>query len=233
MLSIIIPTLNEEDYLPLVLESIQKQTFKDCEVIIADAGSKDATLEIARKYGCKIVAGGLPAKGRNNGAKVAKGDVLLFLDADVILPPSFLKNAMGEFKQRGLGIAGFKVLPLHGRKIDVLTFYLYNTWVALNQRILPYAATAIMSDKKNHHDIGGFDEEIKLFEDISYTRKMAKVAKYGYIDEPFFTSVRRYQKDGRLMNVTYFLAGLYVNFLGPIKSDIFNYKFGHYKDEKK
>ena len=56
MLSIIIPTLNEEDYLPKLLDSITNQTFKDYEIIIADAGSKDETINIAQSYRCKMKA---------------------------------------------------------------------------------------------------------------------------------------------------------------------------------
>ena len=78
--SLIIPCLNEEKYLPLLLDSIKKQNFKDYEIIIADAGSKDKTLEIAKKYDCRIIPGGLPAKGRNEGAKIAKGELLFFCD---------------------------------------------------------------------------------------------------------------------------------------------------------
>ena len=77
-ISIIIPTLNEARFLPKLLESIKKQTFTDYEVIVADAGSKDKTLEIAKKYGARIVKGGFPAEGRNAGARAAKGDFLFF-----------------------------------------------------------------------------------------------------------------------------------------------------------
>ena len=89
-LSIIIPTLNEENYLPLLLESIKKQNFKSYEIIVADAGSTDRTIEIAKNHGCKITSGGLPAKARNQGAKIAKGDLLLFSDADIVFL-SFVK----------------------------------------------------------------------------------------------------------------------------------------------
>ena len=82
MLSIIIPTKNEEKYLPNLLRSIKKQTFKDYEIIVADNNSKDKTKKIAKRYGCKIVKGGLPGKARNQGAKFAEGDILLFLDSD-------------------------------------------------------------------------------------------------------------------------------------------------------
>ena len=63
-ISIIIPTLNEEDYLSLLLESIKQQNFKDYEIIVVDASSTDDTLKIAQNYGCSIVGGGLPASVR-------------------------------------------------------------------------------------------------------------------------------------------------------------------------
>jgi len=75
MLSIIIPTLNEENYLPFLLESIKNQDFKDYEIIVADAGSHDKTREIAKNFGCKVVSGGLPAKGRNEGTKFSRGNL--------------------------------------------------------------------------------------------------------------------------------------------------------------
>ncbi len=91
LISIIIPTKNEEKYLPQLLESIKKQTVQPYEIIVADAGSTDRTVEIAKKYGAKVVKGGLPGVGRNNGARAAKGDIFVFLDADTVLPKkSFL-----------------------------------------------------------------------------------------------------------------------------------------------
>ena len=68
--SIIIPTYNEEEYLPVLLDSIKEQDFDDYEIIVADANSTDKTVEIAKDYGCIVVEGGLPAVGRNNGAKI-------------------------------------------------------------------------------------------------------------------------------------------------------------------
>ena len=84
-ISIIIPTYNEEEYLPKLLESIKSQDFTDYEVIVADAQSDDNTREIAKEYGCIVVEGGLPGPGRNRGAEVAQGEILLFLDSDLEL----------------------------------------------------------------------------------------------------------------------------------------------------
>ena len=77
-LSIITPTLNEEKFLLVLLESIKNQSFNDLEIIVADAGSRDKTMEMAKSFGCQIVKGGLPAKGRNEGAKIAKAICFYF-----------------------------------------------------------------------------------------------------------------------------------------------------------
>src|SRR4030042_5447498 len=108
MLSIIIPTLNEEKYLPLLLKSIKEQNFsQDYELIVADAGSKDRTIEIAKSFGCKVIRGGLPAFGRNAGVRAAKGDLFLFLYSDILLSAKFLENSLLEFKKRKLAVASY------------------------------------------------------------------------------------------------------------------------------
>lgn len=234
MLSIIIPTLNEEKYLPLLLASIKNQDFDGYEIIVADAGSKDLTVQIAEQYNCKVVKGGLLPAGRNRGAQAAQGDTFLFLDADVILPPHFLKNALKQFQEKGLGIAGFPILPINGKGIDIFAHNCLNIISRLTQKVVPYATAAILSKKEVHQAIGGFDETIVFVEDYPYAKAASKVSKYLFMDQyPFYTSVRRYEKDGRL-NVygKYILAQLHMLFLGPVKSDIFKYKFGHYKENK-
>jgi len=232
MLSIIIPTINEEKYLPLLLNSIKEQDFDDCEIIVADAGSKDKTVDIAKEYGCKIVKGGLVPAGRNRGAEAATGGIFLFLDADVILPPHFLKNAVESFEKNNLGIAGFRVLPSDGKFIDKIFFNLLNIFSILTQKILPYSACAILSKKSVHGAIGGFDEKIVFVEDYHYAKAASRVSKYKFFwNQPFYTSVRRFEKDGRFrVYFKYILAQLYMVFFGPVKSDIFKYKFDHYNE---
>ena len=102
-LSIVIPTKNEEVLLPLLLESIRGQSFTDYEVIVADAKSTDATPRIAASFGARVVEGGMPAPGRNRGAEQATGDVLVFFDADVILPNEhFLRDCLEEMEQKNI-----------------------------------------------------------------------------------------------------------------------------------
>jgi len=235
MLSIIIPTLNEEKYLPILLREIKKQNFRDLEIIVADANSEDKTIEIAKNFGCKIVKGGLPAKGRNEGAKIARGKIFLFMDADnIYLAEKFLEKLVKEFKKRNLGVASFPIYP-KGNKIDKFFYGIYNLWVKLIQKFLAYATNAVLVKKELHEKIGGFDEEIKIAEDHDYAQRASKYGKFGFIEtEPVLTSTRRFEKEGRIITyLKYFLAGVWMFFFGSIKSDIFKYRFNDLKNNKK
>ncbi len=234
MLSIIIPTLNEEKYLSLLLREIKKQNFNDYEIIIADAGSEDKTVEISKNYGCKIIQGGLPARGRNEGAKIAKGEIFLFMDADnIFLPEKFLENLLEEFEKRKLDIASFPIYP-QGNGFDKFVYRIYNNWVNLFQRFSAYATNSVLVKKEIHQKIGGFDEEIKIGEDHIYAKVARKFGQFGFIKtEPVLTSIRRFEKDGRLKTyLKYFLAWVHMIFLGPVKSDIFKYRFNDLKNKK-
>lgn len=236
MLSIIIPTLNEEKYLPLLLDSIKAQRLNNpmgtvLEVIVADAGSKDRTQKIAKNYGCKIVSGGLPPKGKNEGAKVAKGELFLFLDADVVLPENFLERILKNFEERKLDISAFLITPRTKSKGSKFLFdFFYNWPTSLFGKILPHATQAIFVKKFIHQKLGGFDEEIKIGEDHIYAREGAKIGKFGLLKSPkIFSSQRRFEKDGWLKTyLKYILCEIYMVFLGPVKSDIFKYRFDHY-----
>ncbi len=234
MISIIIPTLNEESYLPELLDSIKRQDFEDYEIVVADAGSEDKTAEIAEKRGCEVVEGGLPAEGRNRGAEEAEGDLFLFLDADMILPQGFLKDASRKFKKFNLDIATFPII-VKEKKFDKIGYKIYNWWVRATEKFLPHAAQVIMVKKEIHEKIGGFDPEIKIAEDHIYAREAQKIGKFGWIKtNPVLTSSRRFEKEGRLkIALKYLLAELYMIFLGPIKSDIFKYRFNYTDKEKK
>lgn len=99
MISIIIPTYNEESVIKSCLESLNKQSLSDFEVIVVDDGSIDKTLEIlnsfkSEKYKLTILKGEHKGPGfaRNLGAKQAKGEILVFVDSDMTFDRNFLKN---------------------------------------------------------------------------------------------------------------------------------------------
>lgn len=235
MLSIIIPTLNEEKYLPLLLKSIQAQEFGDYEIIVADAASKDKTVEIARNFGCKVIAGGLPAKGRNEGAKVAKGELLLFLDADVVLPKGFLKEFLEKFKNKKLDIASCGLQATERGIIYRLGEKLWNLYFKLNQYFFPCAGSfCILVKKKLHQKLRGFDETIRVGEDFDYVRRVKKMGKFHFFLSPsFLISARRFEEEGLVRTLFKYLAIEFQQiFFGPIRKD-FNYNFNHYSKKKR
>ena len=233
MLSIIIPAYNEEEYLPFLLRSIQGQTYKDYEVIVADAASTDTTREVAASFGARVVAGGKVAVGRNNGAAVAKGENLLFLDADVVLPdPWFLQITIAEFEKRGLGAAACKIDPLSDKKIDKVFHEVFNYFMLVTQATVPHAPGSCIFVKKSVHEkLHGFDPEITLAEDHDYVNRAGKIAKFGVLKTSKIpVSVRRFDRDGRLnIMIKYLLCELHLRTRGKVTSDIFKYTFGYDK----
>jgi len=235
MLSIVVPTINEEKYLPLLLKSIKKQSLNgDFEVIVADAGSIDKTVEIAKSFGCKIVSGGFPPIGKNNGVSAAQGNLILFIDADVILPDNFFREILKEFEKRKLDVASF-YLKTENKFHNFLFHLLYNLPAKVTEKFLPQAMNIILIKKEIHQQIGGFDEEIKIGEELDYARRGAKIGKFGVLESAkIFASPRRFQKDGCFLTwLKYFLCQLHMIFLGPVKTDIFKYRFNHYLKNSK
>jgi glycosyltransferase involved in cell wall biosynthesis len=232
MISIIIPALNEERFLARLLGSIKAQSFTDHEVIVADAGSSDRTRQVARKYNAKVVEGGFPARGRNSGAKAAKGDVLLFIDADALLDKDYLENAAREMQKRNLDIAGSLIYPIGEHPLDVVLFSIFNIWSSATQFFYPNASgCGIFCKKSIHKKIGGFDEKIRLSEDMDYVRRAGKLGKFRILQTAGVdVSMRRFEKEGRLkVGLKLLLSAVYRLIFGEIKSDVFKYNLRYRK----
>ncbi len=232
MLTIVIPTKNEEEYLPILLSSIRKQSYQPAEIIVADAHSTDQTREIAIQFGARVVEGGMPGPGRNRGAEAAKTDYILFLDADVELrDPEMLEQMMGEMLERNLDLATCDVLPLSPKRIDHLMHKLYNRYSRLLADSRPHApGFCLLVRRAIHQQIGGFDESVVFCEDHDYAQRIARVGSFGVLRAAVPVSVRRLDRDGRVnIAVKYVLAEAYLATIGPIKSNLFNYSFGHTK----
>ena len=109
--SVIIPVLNEGYYLERLLKALHSQEDIVLDVIVADAGSKDNSKRIAKKYGARIVEGGLHSVGRNNDAKAAKYERLLFLDADANFHKQFIKNCIKHLVNKKIEVASVLTKP--------------------------------------------------------------------------------------------------------------------------
>ena len=235
-LSIIIPTYNEEKYLPKLLYSIKEQDFNDYEIIVADAGSEDRTREIAESYGCKVIRGGLPAVGRNSGAAVSKGNYLLFLDSDVVLSAGYLESAINEFEENDLGIAITQIVPLSDKSVDKILHKFANFFMKSVESIKPHGAGCygILTTKALHEAAEGFDENLDFGEDSDYIERIGKMSLFKVLRKPrLLVSTRRLKEEGLKDLAFKYTKSTIYDFRGKkISAEELDYKFGHDKAEK-
>jgi len=110
----------------------------------------------------------------------------------------------------------------------------YNWPIRIFERILPHGAMGILVKREIFDTVGGFDETIKLAEDHHFVREAAKLTKFGlFRATKLIVSPRRFQTDGWIKTYLKFVAAeLHMVFLGPIRTDIFKYRFGHYSKKQ-
>ncbi len=236
-LSIIIPTYNEEKYLPKLLQSIKDQDFSDYEIIVADAESTDRTREIAESFGCKVVEGGTPAVGRNKGAEVSQGVYLLFLDADVVLTEGYLQKALDEFVENDQGIGITQLIPLSDSRKDKLLHNFANLFMRSVQSIKPHGAGCfgILTSKSLHEEIGGFDESYDFGEDSNYIEEISDISSFKVLKGPkLLISTRRLEKEGVKNLAKIYAKSTLYDFLGRrITAGELNYNFGHSENKSR
>lgn len=186
MISVIIPTLNEEKNLGICFKSLMEQTIDNFEVIIIDGGSKDRTLDLAEAYGFNILEVEKKrdhdvSAAKNEGAKHAKGDILLFLDADMVLERNCLEVLNEGFKSPDvIGIA-YKVLPFEGNRLENIMYQFNNIFakVANLIGILELSYFSCHSYRKNHFEkVGGFREDLRACEDLDLSLRLRNLGKY-------------------------------------------------------
>jgi glycosyltransferase involved in cell wall biosynthesis len=230
--SVIIPTYNEEQYLPKLLDCLASQTMRDFEIIVADADSDDRTPEIASDYGAKVVPGGMPAAGRNAGAAAAQGDYYFFFDADVKFNKHFLARAHAELDRRYIDMATCETRPLSNVALDRTMHKFANLYVKLNQFTNPVApGYTMMIHRRLFERVGGFDENVTHAEDFDLVRRASKLGKFRVLEDVHINvSVRRYRKEGRLAFIGHSLfVSWHRAFKGEITQDDFEYDFGNFE----
>ena len=232
MLSIVIPTLNEEKYLPSLLTCLKNQSYKQFEVVVVDAGSDDKTREAASKFKKFLKINVINSKKRdisfqrNLGLKKAGYEQVLFLDADTKFDNNFLENSLTEINKKNLKIAGSRLYPDSKNVLDKFFFSLFRMYSAALHRHIGINGCCIFTLKSLHSKVNGFDEAIKVSEDYDYTKRLRKFAEISLLNTKIYTSVRRFEKNGRIRTaIKIFLIGLYINFIGNVKKNIFNYRF--------
>lgn len=208
MISVIIPTLNEEKYLAKTIISAKK--VPDIEIIVADGGSSDQTLEIAKKYADKLVSS---KKGRgtqmNAGAANAKGEYLLFLHGDTVLPANWNELAIDALKKETDILGAFSLAA--SEKTVVLNIMIFTANWRAKIFSLPYGDQTFFLSRELFNKVNGF-KEIPLMEDVEMVKRVKKIGKIKILNQPVVTSSRRWKKEGCLYSIArnQFLLFLYL-----------------------
>lgn len=234
-LSVVIPALNEAAAMPSLLAQLGSQTLQPDEVIVADAGSTDGTRDVAVAGGARVVDGGKPAEGRNAGARVASGELILFIDADVDLDDTTIESLVTEFQSRDLVAGTAHIEPLERNAENLFACEVANVYLDLMQFISPHApGFCILTRRWVHEQIEGFDESLLLAEDHDYVQRAARLGKFRVLqDVAVRTSMRRIEKEGLLtLAFKYMYCEVFVVAGRPVTHVPFEYEFAAFEGEQ-
>ncbi len=191
-ISIIIPTINEANNLPLLLSDFSNIQ-KEGEIIIVDCGSEDKTIDIAKIYGAKVFI----SKERNRGlqldigAKNSKGDWLIFLHADTRLTHNWFKKINSFLKGNKNSIYYFEFKINHKKIIYRVLEILVNFRSKFFKQ--PYGDQGLIIHRTTYFKNNGF-RKIPLMEDIDFLRRLNKKKDLKQLNLPIFISSRKWER---------------------------------------
>jgi glycosyltransferase involved in cell wall biosynthesis len=211
--SIVIPTLDEEDFLPLLLKDLAKQSFKNFEVIVIDGNSDDKTVKKAKslinqiKLVIKVVKKRSVSFQRNRGAQMAKGKWVIFMDADNRIQRNFLKNIKKSIKKYPETDI-FSCLindKAYSDKKYMLIAKSFNSALKLSEKISPQAPGSMIGVRKELTKKFRFDEKKVISEDRFYVDSIVKSGyQYKLFHNPKYKfSMRRFEKERAPLLIKY------------------------------
>lgn len=207
-ISIIIPTLNEEKFLPNLLDSLVHQTEKSFDVIVVDGSSTDKTVAVAESFMTKLslrVLRGQQANQsmqRNKGAGLVRGSWLVFVDADSVLLPYFIERMIVFIDQKHPSLFTTWFMPDSDEAGDGMLALLANMAVEgsllLHRPFAPGPLTIISRDA--YERIGGYDEDHAFHEDMDLSLRAYDLGiPLSVLSETLCVwSLRRIRKEGKL-----------------------------------
>jgi glycosyltransferase involved in cell wall biosynthesis len=189
--SVIIPAFNEAQWLPGCLNSVKEAMESVAiagEVVVVDNNSTDNTADIAREHGAKVVFESVNqiSRARNAGARAARGEFLVFLDADTLLPAELLTEALDNL--RGGDCCGGGGMVSFDRPVQGLVKLLIGLWHFLARRFGLAAGCFVYCRRDGFDAIGGFNERVYASEEVWFSRQLGKWGKREGKEFRFITS---------------------------------------------
>lgn len=224
-LSIIIPVLNEEENLKVLLPYLKNNSFKINEIIVVDGGSIDASIKVAKNESAILLCSEKGrAKQMNAGAKQANGDILYFLHADSFPPKGFDQYIIDEVK-KGNKAGCFQMRFDHKHWWLRLASWLTKfSWRASRGGDQSQFITRSLFD-----EIGGYDESYIIYEDNILINELYKRKQFVVIPHWLTTSARRYEEAG-IWKLQYHFWAIYVKkWFGASADDIYRYYLKYIK----
>ncbi len=193
-ISIIIPTLNEENNIADTLSSAANTP--NTEILVADGGSGDMTVEVAESYGAEVIVSAPGRATQQNAAAVkAGGEILLFLHADTVLPEKYDEHIHTALSRHNV-VAGAFLLNIDDDALGLRVISRFANWRA-RRLLMPYGDQGIFVKKDTFRQIGGFPE-IPIMEDYELMRRLQRVGRIVLLPYSIDTSPRRWRKLGIL-----------------------------------
>ncbi len=203
--SVVIPTYNRAQQIGRAIDSVIAQGGADCEIIVVDDGSQDATGDVIRPYGDRVRyvrqdnAG--PSVARNRGWRMAQHDWIAFLDSDDLWKPAKLRRQMELVERTGTRVcftdietmgAGepAEAVPSAGKQVFEEPFEL----ILQPARVLYVQSMLIRRELLNR--VGGFDERLRVGEDTKLVYELAFETPFAYVDEPLVLLERSPARNG-------------------------------------
>ena len=219
-ISVIIPTLNESEIIGRQVKSIrEKSKASDVEVIVVDASSQDGTGQLAEEAGARVayVERGCRSKQMNEGAKMATGQILYFVHADLTLPDSFVSDIL-EATAKGHSYGCYQVA--FDRPIKGLQF---NSSLSKYQGIFFRGGDQTLYMTKDFFNkIGGFDDSVVIMEDYEILLRARPYQKIHIMPKQVIISARKMEQNNyfrtNLINVLVFV----LFFLGASQKTLVN-----------
>ena len=194
-ISVIIPVLNEAGTILHCLDPLVKGR-EAFEVIVADGGSTDGTIDLVRGVpGVRLILSNRPGRAAqmNAGARSAAGAVLLFLHADTRLPDDAAELVLRSLEDPGV-VGGRFRLRVSGSRLIYFWIGLLSTWRSRFLNVT-YGDQAIYAQRTAFEQVGGFPE-LPLFEDAEFCARLSRLGRFVMLRADAVTSARRWERCG-------------------------------------